>query len=68
MVHQRLVNPRFSVLENIILGYEGGKPIIEFDVQRKRVQDLMESYGLNVELNSQVKDLAVGDPTKGRNP
>lgn len=61
MVHQHFeLIPNFTALENIILGKEGSKAVMDMDAQRKRVLGLMELHGLFVELDTKVKRLAVG--------
>ena len=61
MVHQHFeLIPNFTALENIILGKEGSKAVIDMDAQRKRVLGLMEIHGLFVDLDTKVKRLAVG--------
>ncbi len=62
MVHQhfKLVEC-FTVLDNIILGDEDTKLgfILKKDA-RKKVQDLMDRYGLHVDLDAKVEDITVG--------
>lgn len=61
MVHQHFeLIPQFTVIENIIIGKEGKDPIINFDLHRKKIKELMELYGLDVDLDTKVKYLAVG--------
>ena len=62
MVHQhfRLVEC-FTVLDNIILGDEDTK--VGFILKknaRKKVEELMEKYGLHVDLDAKVEDITVG--------
>ena len=61
MVHQHfmLVEP-FSVTENIILGYEGKKVIIDRKKARDEVQKLSKEYGLLIDPDSKVSDISVG--------
>ena len=62
MVHQhfKLVDV-FTVLDNIILGAENTKMgFLQKKVARKKVQELSEKYGLNVDLNAKVEDISVG--------
>tara|TARA_B100000686_G_scaffold350592_1_gene446988 strand:+ start:18 stop:1538 length:1521 start_codon:yes stop_codon:yes gene_type:complete len=62
MVHQHfMLVENFSVLENIILGFEGeiifGKKLEE---AKKNLIKLCETYKLNIDLNSIISDLSVG--------
>lgn len=61
MVHQHfmLVEP-FSVTENIILGYEGKKLIIDRKKAREEVEKLSKEYGLLIDPDSKVSDISVG--------
>ena len=62
MVHQHfMLADNFSVLENIILGAEpstGG--YLHQSSAEKQVQELCDSYGLNVSIHAHVEGLAVG--------
>lgn len=62
MVHQHfmLVEP-LTVTENIVLGREPGKyGVIDFSTARKRVKEISERYGLAVDPDARIADLAVG--------
>lgn len=62
MVHQhfKLVEV-FTVLDNIILGAETTKlGFIQKKEARKRVEELMDKYGLHVDLDAKVEDITVG--------
>lgn len=63
MVHQhfKLVD-NFSVAENIILGIEPKKSFgrVDMNLAIKRVRELSEQYGLNVDPNSKIEDIDVG--------
>lgn len=62
MVHQHfmLVN-NFTVLENIILGAEGGALLKEgVAAARKELQRLEKEYNLDVDLDAVIEDLPVG--------
>jgi general nucleoside transport system ATP-binding protein len=62
MVHQhfKLVQV-FTALENIILGVETTRNgVLEMDGARKRVTDLIERYGLHVDLDRRIQDMSVG--------
>ena len=62
MVHQHfMLADNFSVLENVILGAEpstGG--YLHQSSAEKQVQELCDSYGLNVSIHTHVEELAVG--------
>ena len=62
MVHQHfMLVENFTVLENIILGFEGelvfGKNL---EKAKSDLKKLCESYKLNIDLNSVISDLSVG--------
>jgi simple sugar transport system ATP-binding protein len=62
MVHQHfmLVQP-FTVTENIILGMEPRKGlVVDIPSARKRVQELSEKYGLQVDPDAKIEDISVG--------
>ena len=62
MVHQHfmLVQP-FTVLENVMLGNEGGKLLKEGEKKaREALTRLANEYGLAVDINAQISDLSVG--------
>ena len=63
MVHQhfKLVEV-FTVLENIILGVEPlkGKLVLNKNEARKKVIELSEKYGLNVDVDAYIEDISVG--------
>ncbi len=63
MVHQHfmLVQP-FTVTENIILGCETTKTgwILDIAAGRKKVRDLSEKYGLQVDPDARICDITVG--------
>ena len=63
MVHQhfKLVE-NFTVTENIILGQEPKRGFLELDVRTaaKRIAELSERYGLNVEPHAKIEDISVG--------
>lgn len=62
MVHQHfMLVENFTVTENIILGSEptkGGR--INIKDAAKRIQELSEQYGLNVDPNAKIHDISVG--------
>lgn len=62
MVHQHfmLVN-RFTVVQNIILGYErGNHGIIDFEQARAGVEELCQLYDFKLDLDKPVGELSVG--------
>ena len=62
MVHQHfmLVEP-FTVLENVMLGNEGGKLLKEGrDHARKELTRLADEYGLSVDIDARISSLSVG--------
>ena len=62
MVHQhfKLVEV-FSVLDNIILGAEDTRlGFLQKKQARQKVEQLMEKYGLHVDLDAKVEDITVG--------
>jgi general nucleoside transport system ATP-binding protein len=63
MVHQhfKLVE-NFTVTENIILGQEPRRGFLELDIRTaaKRIAELSERYGLNVEPHAKIEDISVG--------
>ncbi len=61
MVHQHfMLVPNFTVLENIILGHEGYKQLAKsMDQARHMLSNLVQQYGLDVDLDAQLGDLPV---------
>lgn len=62
MVHQhfKLVAP-FTGLQNIVLGVESTHcGFLKMDDARKKVEELIERYGLSVDLDMRVADMTVG--------
>ena len=61
MVHQHfmLIN-HLTCLENIILGNEPGRVVIDRKQARQAVQALSDQYHFNIELDAFVSDLSVG--------
>lgn len=62
MVHQHfMLVETFTVLENVMLGFEGGPLLAHQSSSAKaRLSELEASYGLNVPIDSLVRDLPVG--------
>src|SRR5258708_32754717 len=63
MVHQHfMLVPPLTVAENLMLGAEStvGPGILDLDLVRRQVRELSHSYGLPVDPDALVRDLAVG--------
>lgn len=62
MIHQHFqLVPGFSVVENVALGLKSSRgPLTDLDVVSKRIEELAAQYGLHVEPNALVWQLAVG--------
>jgi len=63
MVHQHfMLVPPLTVAENLMLGAEStiGPGVLDLDKVRRRVRELSQSYGLQVEPDALVRDLPVG--------
>lgn len=62
MIHQHFqLVPGFTVVENVALGLKSSKgPLTDLDVVAKRMGQLAAQYGLSVEPNALVWQLAVG--------
>lgn len=66
MVHQHfmLIEP-FTVLQNIVLGTEDTKGMfIDLEESRKKINQIIEKYGLNINLDSKIQDITVGSQQK----
>jgi len=63
MIHQHfMLIGRFTVLENIILGAEPRRGILlDMTTARRRVEDLMNDYGIEVDPDALIDDLSVGE-------
>lgn len=61
MVHQHfmLVNT-MTVLQNIILGQEIGRFKLNYRESRRQVEEIVEKFGLELDLNANVEELPVG--------
>ncbi len=61
MVHQHfvLVDP-FTVAENVILGDEGGA-ILQPEESERKVMELADAYGFQIDPHATVEDLSVGE-------
>ena len=62
MVHQHfMLVPTMSVLDNVMLGREGGFTLTQgISKTRKRLAQLSEDYGLDIDPDALVQDLPVG--------
>ncbi len=61
MVHQHVeLIPNFSALENVLLGREGGRLWFRPERHRKDVEAVAARFGLAVNLDTEVRRLAVG--------
>ncbi|MGP9488144.1 ABC transporter ATP-binding protein [Glutamicibacter sp. AOP5-A2-7] len=63
MVHQHfMLIPVFTVAENIALGAEATKAggVLDLQVTRKKVREISDRYGFNVDPDAIVEDLPVG--------
>ena len=61
MVHQHfMLIPRFTVTENVILGNEGSRAILDRASAGRRVAEIAETYGLRVDPDARLGDLPVG--------
>jgi general nucleoside transport system ATP-binding protein len=62
MVHQHfMLADNFTVLENVVLGSEPSKAgMIDFAEARRRIKEISDSYGLDVEPDRLVETLGVG--------
>jgi ABC-type uncharacterized transport system ATPase subunit len=63
MVHQhfQLVQV-FTVAENVMLGDEGRKgAVLDVDAARRRIRELSDQYGLEVDPDEKIEDLSVGE-------
>ena len=63
MVHQHfMLADNFTVLENVVLGSEPRKRgVLDASAARRRIEEISASYGLDVEPDTLVEELGVGD-------
>lgn len=63
MVHQHfMLVPRLTVLENMAVGWEPRRgPFLDREGMRKRIEALVEEYGLSVDPEARVEELSVGE-------
>lgn len=63
MVHQHfMLIPVFTVAENVMLGFEDTTfaGILDLNAARKRVREISDRFGFNVDPDAMVEDLSVG--------
>ena len=61
MVHQHfMLVERMTVLENIVMGKEQGAFFIDYAKSKKIVNDLIEQYNFQIDVNEKVENLSVG--------
>ena len=60
MVHQHfMLIQNFTVLQNIILGLEKSKVVVDYKAARAKVLEISERYGLKVDPDAYVSDISV---------
>lgn len=61
MVHQHfmLLN-QYTIWENVILGHEPGQVVYNRKQAKQEVQDIIDKYNFNLDINMKVRDLSVG--------
>ncbi|MGH3864242.1 ABC transporter ATP-binding protein [Actinokineospora sp.] len=62
MVHQHfMLADNLTVLENVVLGGEPRSGLgLDFDTARRRIREISDNYGLNIDPDDLVDDLGVG--------
>ena len=61
MVHQHFVLvPPMTALENIVVGTDRRKIILDLKNARRRIESICEKYELDINLDSRIDDLSVG--------
>ena len=62
MIHQHfMLVENLTVAENVALGLKSSRePRMDLDVVSKRIRELADSYGLNIDPGTTISDLAVG--------
>jgi len=63
MVHQHfMLVPVFTVAENVVLGHEPvrGGGLIDLPAARRRVQEISDRFGFDIDPDARVEDLTVG--------
>lgn len=60
MIHQHfMLVPQLSVLENVVLGKQG-KYRLKLKQKRLKIQELIDNYQLEINLNTKVENISVG--------
>lgn len=61
MIHQHfMLVPQMTVLENIIAGDARNKSVLDFQNLRKKVLDVADTYGLEIDPDAHIYQLSVG--------
>ena len=61
MVHQHfMLFNQNTVLENILVGEERCGAVLKTEAQRKYLQDIIDQYHFNIDLDAKIADLSVG--------
>lgn len=61
MVHQHfMLIPQLTILQNIILGAEPGRFVIDMDEARKSVQTFVDKYSFKLDIDQKVSQISVG--------
>ena len=61
MVHQHfMLVPVFTVAESIALGHEGSGVMLDLGTARRRVRELSERFGFDIDPDAVIEDLPVG--------
>ena len=61
MVHQHfMLIEAMTALENIVLGTKGATPMLDRAGDKKKIQELADRYGLEVDLDERVSDMSIG--------
>jgi simple sugar transport system ATP-binding protein len=63
MVHQHfMLVERMSAINNILLGYKTPKdPMIDYEWAKKKLQAIVEMYGIDADLNEKIINMSVGE-------
>ena len=61
MVHQHfMLISNMTVLQNIVLGQEIGHLKLDYKESRRRVSEIIEQYGLDLDLDARIDEISVG--------
>lgn len=62
MVHQHFaLMPPLTVIENIVVGTESAKPLLDLNQARKRIEELCRLYDLDLDIQAKIWQLSVGE-------